>query len=97
MTTRAATIGPVRLRGGAGVSVRVADRARQRLAAWRHEAISMAADRLDRRPVLAELLADLGDMHIHGPRLAREVGSPDAFEERVTGQDHTGIAGKRRQ
>src|SRR3989442_9165188 len=70
MTTKAATIRPVRLLGGTGVSVRVADGARQRLAAWRHEAISVSANRLDGRPVLAELLADLGDMHVHGSRLA---------------------------
>src|SRR5664279_3225506 len=59
-----------------------------------HEPVANAAHRLDRRPVVAELLPYLGDMDVYGPRLAREVRAPDVIEEGVAREDHARITGQ---
>ena len=64
------------------------------LASRRNQPVADAADGLDRRPVRPELPADLADVDVDRPGLAREVGAPDVLEERVAGQDDAGIAGE---
>src|SRR5665647_71512 len=63
--------------------------------AGRDQPVADAANGLDRRPVVAQLLAELPDVDVDGASLAGEVGSPDILQEAVPSQDHPGIAGKR--
>ena len=70
---------------------------RQRRASRRDQPVSDAAHGLDRRPVVAQLLAQLRDVDVDRPGLAREVGAPDVLEQRVAGQDDAGIPGQGRQ
>jgi len=67
----------------------------ERGAAGRDQPVSDAADGLDGRPVVAQLLPQLRDMDIDGPRLAREVRPPDVLQEAIAGQDDPGVARER--
>ena len=95
----AGSVGASALAGASGPDLGIGSRddgrrGSDRLARRRDEPVADAADRLDRRPVGAELLAHLGDVDVDRPGLAREVGAPDVLEQAVAGEDDARIAGE---
>ena len=72
-----------------------AQRPHRSAARRRHEPVADAADRLDRRPVVAEAGAHGGDVDVDGARLTGEVGSPDVLQERVARVHDARVAGQR--
>src|SRR5204863_6236780 len=79
---------------GTGVDARFSGCRWDALADRRDEPVADAADGLDRRPVRPELAANLADMDVDRPCLAREVRPPDVLEQHIPGQHDAGVAGQ---